>query len=144
MPTRSISPTCSARSSTAPNRSARRRSSPRAACCARSTRRWRSCRSTRTAPSGVPSKSRKIRRAPCAAENRDCPYFLGEQVFALGREALARLPREAAFRELVQAADRVAHHGAGAPVGVAIVGAPQRLLERRLEAVEELVHACPQ
>src|SRR3954469_23077327 len=98
------------------------------------------CSSTRTAPTGAPSRWRRIRAAP-SAENRDSPYFLGEQVFALRREALAGFAGKAAFRVLVQAADRIAHHGAGAAVGVAVLGGAQRLLERRLKAVEELVHA---
>src|SRR4051794_31704706 len=83
-------------------------------------------------PSGAPSRSRRTPPARCAA--------LVEQVLALRREALAGLAREAALAELVHAADRVAQERGGAAGGIAVVGRAQRLLERRFEAVEELVH----
>src|SRR5437588_12155669 len=66
---------------------------------------------------------------------------LGQQILALHREALGRLAREAALAELVHAADGVAQDRGRAARGVAVLGDAQRLLERRLEAVEELVHA---
>jgi hypothetical protein len=48
---------------------------------------------------------------------------------------------EAALRVLVQAADRIAQERRRAAGGVAVGGDAQRLLQGRLEAVEELVHA---
>jgi hypothetical protein len=69
------------------------------------------------------------------------PQFTSQQVAALGGEAFGRLPGEAALRVLVQAADRVAQQRGGTSGSIAVGGDAQRLLQRGLEAVEELVHA---
>src|SRR5437879_12072562 len=84
----------------------------------------------RKAPTGAASRSRKTPVARSALK----------QEAALGVEALGGLLREAALGVLVQAADRVAQQRPGAACRIPILRGAQRLLERGLEAVEELVH----
>src|SRR4249919_2790697 len=61
-----------------------------------------------------------------------------QQIAPLRRIALARLSRETGFGEGMQRADGVAHERRGAAGGVGVRRHAQRLLQRGLEAVEEL------
>src|SRR5205085_1516802 len=96
--------------------------------------------STPGTPIGARSVSARIRAAPSAEPNPHQPNpnqgqttfisRLREKIAPLRAEALARLFDEAAFGELVQAADAVAQERRGAARGIAVGRVSQRLLQR--------------